>query len=138
MIVGTGPKENDSKNKFNGLGLEKSVIFAGKIPPSDIHEYYQSADIFVLPSHTDAGGPPVVFIEAMACGLPVIGTDVGGIPEGIENGVNGFIVPPKNVEELTKKLDILLKDENLRKEFGNNSLKKIRENSMTLEKKTKN
>ena len=71
----------------------------------------------------------------MACGLPVIGTNVGGIPEGIENGVNGFIIPPKNVEELTKKLDILLKDENLRKEFGNNSLKKIRENSMTFKKR---
>ena len=84
------------------------------------------ADIFVLPSHTDAGGPPVVFIEAMACGLPVIGTDVGGIPEGIENGVNGFIIPPKNVDELTKKLHILIKNGNLRKEFGNNSLKKIR------------
>ena len=98
--------------------------------------YYQSADIFVLPSYTDAGGPPLVFMEAMACGLPVIGTDVGGIPEGIENGVNGFIVPPGNVDELIKKLNILLKDENLRKKFGNNSLKKIHENSMTLEKKT--
>ena len=72
----------------------------------------------------------------MACGLPVIGTNVGGIPEGIDNGINGFIVPPKNVDELTKKLNILLEDENLREEFGNNSLKKIQENSMTLERKT--
>ena len=58
--------------------------------------------------------------------FPVIGTDVGGIPEGIENGINGFIIPAKNVHELAKKMDILSKDENLRKEFGNNSLKKIR------------
>ena len=135
MLIGEGSQKDKSKEVVSKLGLEKSVIFAGKIPPADIHEYYQSADIFVLPSHTDAGGPPVVFIEAMACGLPVIGTNVGGIPEGIENGINGFIVPPKNVDELTKKLNILLKDENLRKEFGNNSLKKIQENSMTLEMK---
>lgn len=135
MIVGTGPQEDELKSRFINLGLEKSVIFAGKIPPTDIHEYYQAADIFVLPSHTDAGGPPVVFIEAMACGLPVIGTNVGGIPEGIENGVNGFIVPPKNDNELAKKLEILIKNKDLRKEFGNNSLKKIHENSMTLEKK---
>lgn len=136
MIIGTGPKEDQLKIKVLNLGLKKSVIFTGEIPPIEIHEYYQSADIFILPSHNDAGGPPLVFIEAMACGLPVIGTEVGGIPEGIINGINGFIVPPKNVDELTKKLNILLDDENLRKQFGNNSLKIIRENSMTLEKKT--
>ena len=110
MFVGTGPKENELKILVSECGLEESVIFTGKIPPSEIHEYYQSADIFVLPSYTDAGGPPLVFIEAMACGLPVIGTNVGGIPEGIIDGVNGFIVNPKNVDELTRKLDILLED----------------------------
>jgi len=135
IIIGDGSQKIRSKKEINELGLEESVIFAGKIPPSEIHEFYQTSDIFVLPSHTDAGGPPVVFIEAMACGLPVIGTDVGGIPEGIDDGVNGFIVPPESVEELTKKLEILVTDESLRKEFGSNSLKKIHENSMTLDKK---
>ncbi|MEL7669951.1 glycosyltransferase family 4 protein [Methanobacterium sp.] len=134
MLIGEGSQKHKAIKEISLLS-EKSVIFTGKIPPTDIHEYYQAADIFVLPSHTDAGGPPVVFIEAMACGLPVIGTNVGGIPEGIENGVNGFIVPPKNVDELAKKLEILVKNENLRKEFGSNSLKKINGNSMTLEKK---
>ena len=136
MLIGEGSQKDKSMSEVSRKGLNESVLFAGKIAPSDIHEYYQSADIFVLPSHTDAGGPPVVFIEAMACGLPVIGTSVGGIPEGIDNGINGFIVPPKNVDKLTKKLNILLEDENLREEFGNNSLKKIQENSMTLERKT--
>jgi L-malate glycosyltransferase len=135
MIVGTGPQEEELKSRVINLDLEKSVIITGNVAPSDIHKYYQAADIFVLPSHTDAGGPPVVFIEAMACGLPVIGTAVGGIPEGIENGANGFIVSPKNGNELAKKLKILIKNEDLRKEFGNNSLKKIHQNSMTLEKK---
>ena len=136
MIVGSGPKEIELKKKVFEMGLEKSVIFTGQIFHEDIHKYFQSADIFVLPSYTDAGGPPIVFIEAMACGLPVVGTSVGGIPEGIESGVNGFIIPPRNVEELTKKLLILITNTNLRKEFGNNSLKKIRNNSMTSEKKT--
>jgi N-acetyl-alpha-D-glucosaminyl L-malate synthase BshA len=135
MIVGTGPKEDELKKKVSKLSLKNFVIFTGNIAPIEMHKYYQAADIFLLPSYTDAGGPPVVFIEAMACGLPVIGTNVGGIPEGIENGINGFIIPPKNVDELTNRLEILFKDKNLRKEFGNNSLKKIRENSMTLEKK---
>lgn len=136
MMVGTGPKKEELKKKVSKLKLNDFVIFTGNISPESMHKYYQLADIFVLPSHTDAGGPPLVFIEAMACGLPVIGTNVGGIPEGIENGINGFIVPPKNVDELAEKLEILIKDKNLRKKFGNNSLKKIYENSMTLEKKT--
>lgn len=135
MIVGTGPKKSELQNRVHDLGLEKSVIFTGNVEPENIQKYYQAADIFVLPSHVDSGGPPLVFMEAMACGLPVIGTNVGGIPEGIENGVNGFIVPPRNVDKLAKKLEILIKDENLRKEFGNNSLRKVNENSMTLEKK---
>jgi N-acetyl-alpha-D-glucosaminyl L-malate synthase BshA len=135
MIIGEGPKEDELKKKAFKLGLNKLVVFTGKISPADIHEYYQSADIFVLPSHTDAGGPPLVVLEAMACKLPVIGTAIGGIPEGIENDVNGFIVPPKNIDELTEKLETLVKDENLRKTFGINSLKKVRENSMTLGKK---
>lgn len=135
MIAGTGPKEEELNLTISELGLEDSVVLTGKIPPSNIHLYYQSADIFVLPSYTDAGGPPLVFIEAMACGLPVVGTGVGGIPEGIDEGVNGFIVPPKNVAELVKKLNVLVKDSDLREEFGNNSLKKIKANSMTLNKK---
>ncbi|MBZ2166165.1 glycosyltransferase [Methanobacterium spitsbergense] len=135
MMVGNGPKENILKMKVLDQDLENSVIFTGKIPPVDIHNYYQSADIFVLPSYTDSGGPPLVIMEAMACGLPIIGTNIGGIPEGIEDGMNGFIIPPGNVDEMIKKLNILLKDESLRKKFGNSSLKKIYENSMIQEKK---
>jgi N-acetyl-alpha-D-glucosaminyl L-malate synthase BshA len=136
MMVGNGPKETNLKMKVHEKDLENSVIFTGRIPPVDIHSYYQAADIFVLPSYTDAGGPPIVVMEAMACGLPIIGTNVGGIPEGIEDGMNGFIIPPENIDELIKKLNILLKDESLRKKFGNYSLKKIHNNSMTSEKKT--
>lgn len=135
IIIGDGSQKIKSQHYIAKLRLEKSVFYAGKIPPNDIHEYYQNSDIFVLPSQTDAGGPPVVFIEAMACGLPVIGTNIGGIPEGIDDGINGFLVPPKDVKILTRKLEILVNDGNLRKEFGRNSLKKISENYMTLEKK---
>lgn len=135
MMVGAGPKKEVLLNTLKKMGIEKEVIFTGMVEHHKIHKYYQAADIFILPSYTEGGGPPLVVMEAMACGLPIIGTNVGGMPEGIKNEVNGFIVPSKNEKELVKKLMILIEDDNLRREFGNNSLKIINEKSMILDKK---
>lgn len=135
IMVGDGPKKDELRNMAAKFHLDESVIFTGRVSPLEIHEYYQLADIFVIPSHIDSGGPPLVVMEAMATGLPIIGTDIGGIPEGIKNSVNGFVVPINDVSELSKKLEILIDDENLREIFGNNSLKMLFRKSMTLEKK---
>lgn len=123
MMVGEGPKENELKKKVSNLGLERSVIFMGNLKPKEIHHYYQAADIFVLPSHTE--GLPLVIIEAMACGLPVVATNVGGIPELITEGFNGFLIPPKNKEKLIKTLTILINDKKLRKKISKKSVEKI-------------
>lgn len=123
MIIGEGPKEDELKKRVSNLGLVKSVIFTGKVPPMNIHEYYQSADIFVLPSHTE--GIPLSILEAMSCGLPIISSCVGGIPEVVEDGKNGFLVSPKDKMQLTVKLETLIDDPNLRKKFVNRSIKSI-------------
>lgn len=125
MIIGEGPKEDELKKKVFKLGLEKSVIFTGKISPTDIHKYYQSADIFVLPSYGE--GLPLSVLEAMSCGIPVIASNVGGIPEVVKEGENGFIIPQKNEEILNEKLMVLIKDINLRKKFAENALKTIKQ-----------
>jgi len=135
IIIGDGSQKEEAKRIVNNFGLEGSVYFIGKVPPKKIHNYYQLSDIFVLPSYTDAGGPPVVFIEAMACGLPVIGTNVGGIPEGITEGENGFIVCPKDFSDLAKKLQILVNNKNLRRKFGNVSVQIITKKSWNIENK---
>ncbi len=123
IIIGEGPKEEELKEKVLEMGLKKSVIFTGKISPADIPKYYQSADIFVLPSHTE--GFPLVIIEAMACGLPVIASSIGGIPEIIEDNVNGFLVSPHDISVLVYKLNILINNPNLREKFAHVSLKII-------------
>jgi N-acetyl-alpha-D-glucosaminyl L-malate synthase BshA len=138
LMVGAGPKKKNLLKILKKRRIENKVIFTGRIDHQKIHNYYQAADIFVLPSYTEGGGPPLVIMEAMACALPIIATKVGGIPEGVENYVNGFLVSAKNVDELSKKLDILIKDDNLRNKFGNNSLDKISKHSMILGKKTEN
>ncbi|MBI5681012.1 MAG: glycosyltransferase [Methanobacterium sp.] len=123
MIVGEGPKNNELKKIASRLCLETHVIFAGKISPSDIHEYYQSSDIFVLPSHTE--GTPLVVIEAMACGLPIVASNVGGIPEIVINNKNGFIITPQNEIELISKVQILVKNQSLRNKFADKSIEII-------------
>lgn len=125
MMVGTGPKKLQLKKRISKLGLESSVIFTGKVAPFDVNQYYKSADIFVLPSYGEGGGPPLVVIEAMACGLPVVVSDVGGIPEIIKDGVNGFIVPPRNEEKLIQKLNILIENEEMRNKFRQKSIDTI-------------
>lgn len=136
VMVGDGPKKDELKTLVANLNLEGSVILTGKIVPSKIHEFYQSADIFVIPSHVDSGGPPLVVMEAMATGLPIIGTEIGGIPEGIKDSINGFLVPNHDIPALSEKITILVHDKNLRKQFGNNSIKLLHEMSLTLEKKS--
>lgn len=133
IIVGEGPKSAEIKEKIQKLSLDKFVILTGKISPLSIHEYYQSTDIFVLPSYTE--GIPLSVLEAMACGLPIISSCVGGIPEVVNDGKNGFLVLPKNYRGLVEKLGILINNMDLRKEFSKKSVEIIYENSLNIEQK---
>ena len=78
-----------SQGQFGGR-----VHFAGQVGRAEIRQYLQAADIFVLPSHGE--GMPNALLEAMAAGLPCIATAVGGIPEAVQDGVNGLLIPPKS------------------------------------------
>ncbi len=82
---------------------------------------YNGADIFVLPTEFEALG--LVYVEAMACGLPVIGTAVGGVPEVIQNNDNGYLIEPKEPVELAKRIEWLLEDEKKRKLFAKKAIK---------------
>ena len=116
MIVGEGHEEQKVRDTVSKLKLEGSTIFTGKVSPETIQNYYQMADIFTLPSYTE--GLPLVVIEAMACGLPVIVSTAGGIPELVKDSKNGFLVSPKDKLILTKKLEILVDKKELREKFG--------------------
>lgn len=125
IIIGEGHSENEVKEIVSKYNLTDKIIFTGKVSPNVIQNYYQMADIFTLPSYTE--GLPLVVIEAMACGLPVIVSNVGGIPEIAKDNINGFVIPPRDDEKLTQKLNILVNNEKLREEFGKMSFKKIDE-----------
>jgi len=126
LIVGTGNFENDLKGLSAKFNLDETISFYGYCDNNKLPELYSDADIFVLPSLTESFG--IVFAEAMACGLPIIGTTAGGIPEVVRNGENGILVPPGNVNKLKNALVMLINDKELRKKSGEKSIEIVQEN----------
>ena len=130
VIGGIGPEKENLEKLTEELKLKNNVIFTGYIEDIDLLKYYASSDIFVLPSinlngHTETLG--VVLLEAMACGTPVIGSNVGGIPDIIKDGYNGFLVSEKSPEDLADKIIELLSNKELAEEFATNGLKTVQE-----------
>lgn len=96
--------------------LAECVLFTGYIPENLKSLYYRAADIFVLPSFSEAF--PLTLLEAGASGLPIVATDVGGISDILHDGINGFMVKTGDPEDLTEKILTLLGDDKLRERLG--------------------
>lgn len=122
-----GPWDNPSyfaqlTQLVRNRGIENQVIFPGRIPHgAEIFRLYREADVFALPSISE--GTPKVLPEAMAKGLPIVATKVGGIPDQITDGVNGLLVNPGRVDELATALKSLYYNSELRYSMGREALK---------------
>jgi rhamnosyl/mannosyltransferase len=101
------------------LGIESRVKFMGHVSSEDLVNLYHAADLFVLPSTQPTEAFGVVQIEAMACGLPVVSTDLPtGVPWVNQNGVTGLIVPPGDPDALAAAINQLFDDQALRSRMG--------------------
>jgi glycosyltransferase involved in cell wall biosynthesis len=123
VIVGEhGEQELDLRKLIKALGLKDNVRFTGPLEQSRLYVEYQNADIFCLPCRVlengDRDGLPNVLMEAMACGLPVITTPVSGIPEIIEDGRNGTLVPPNDAHALADAIQRISSDRMLARNLG--------------------
>jgi glycosyltransferase involved in cell wall biosynthesis len=114
VIFGEGPLRGAIQAQIKACGLEDRFILAGF--RSDLDKFYPHLDLLVLPSYTE--GLPNVVLEASAAGVPVVATAVGGTPEAVEDGVNGYLVPPADATALAKRIDDMLSDPARRKEMG--------------------
>ena len=115
-IIGSGDYCSKIQRQIRVLQLDGHIHMMGEIAQHELPQHYSNADIFVLPSLSEAFGN--VFCEAMACGLPVIGTTVGGIPEVVEHERNGFLVEPGNVTELAESILRLANSQELRSQIS--------------------
>lgn len=116
-IVGEGPLEDELRRLTSEAGVEDVVRFTGYVPPHDMGRVYAGGDVLVMPSVVldsgDRDGLPTVCMEAMAQGLPLVCTDVAGLPECVEEGENGFVVPERDPEALAGAMAELIRRDEL-------------------------
>jgi asparagine synthase (glutamine-hydrolysing) len=129
LIVGRGPQENYLKK----LATEKSkenIIFAGEVSDEELPLYYAACDVFVLltrevPSRGFVEGFGIVFLEASACGKPIIAGKAGGSVEAVVNKETGLVVAPENEGEILSSIEKLLEDPHLRSKIGSNGRQRV-------------
>ncbi len=117
-IIGDGNLQKFYEEEVYKVGLEKKIIFRGKLSDSELIRAYQEADCLVLPSINNNEAFGIVLVEAMACGLSLIASDLPGVRKVFENGRQGFLVKPGDVISLKESLEKIVNDKKLREEFS--------------------
>jgi len=125
-IYGDGSQKEYLKKLSKDFGLSSDIRFFGHIPHNFVPEKFQRFDIAVFPSLSESFG--VAAIEAQACGVPVVVSNVGGLPEVIKDGKTGIIIPAKDAKALANALFILIEDEQKRIKYGKQARKHILKN----------
>lgn len=115
-FIGDGPQATQTRQHAKHLGLDDIVTFAGAQPEQAVADLLQRSDLLVLPSFAE--GVPVVLMEAMASGLPVIASRIAGIPELVHDGENGRLIPAGDTESLIRAMSDLLSDADARHRMG--------------------
>ena len=132
LIAGKGSYENTLKEIVTSMGLQNHVRFEGFVPETRKVQYFQACDIFAMPSKSeeslgDVEGFGLTFLEANACGKPVIGGDQGGCREAIADGVSGLLVDPDSEQEMAAALERFLQDPAFYEKLSEQGLQRARQ-----------
>jgi N-acetyl-alpha-D-glucosaminyl L-malate synthase BshA len=106
LMIGDGPDRSDAEREAQDLKVDQDVRFLGRL--GNVANLLQATDLFLLPSQTESFG--LAALEAMACGSPIVGSRVGGLPEVVEDGISGILEPPGSVEAMGRRAVDLLRD----------------------------
>lgn len=123
LILGAGPLERNLKLKTKNLNLEKRIIFLGHVNHQETAKYLKISDVFIRPSLSEGMGNS--FIEAMAAGIPIIGTPVGGIVDFLKDGETGLFCKVRDPKSIAEKAGVLLKNSRLKQRIVSNARKLV-------------
>ena len=123
-VVGDGRALSEARSLCDTLGVSKQVSFTGRLDREDVWREMDLADMLVLPSYRE--GFPKVVLEAMAAGLPIVTTPVGGIPDYLQEGVHALCVPPRDPVVLAQRVVALLQDKYLRQSMSRANLELVK------------
>ncbi|WP_109832822.1 glycosyltransferase family 4 protein [Reichenbachiella versicolor] len=127
-IAGSGKHDQDCIALIDELGLASQVEFIGSLSPDEMPSFFQNLDVFVFPTYRLSESLGLVGIEAMACGIPLIGSNIGGLRDYLIEGVNGYFCEPKDVESLRACIEKF-------EELGQDQKIKLAENAFLTAKK---
>jgi L-malate glycosyltransferase len=128
LIVGDGPQRTEYEELTRTLGIDAVTTFTGRVLNDKVPEYINKMDIFAVPSTEDSESFGVAAVESMACGIPVVVSNVGGLPEVVLEGKTGFVVEKENPSQLADAFIKLLEDPELRRKMGLNGIEHVKEN----------
>ena len=127
MIIGEGSLKRRLMRLCRRLKIEERVVFTGFIENHRIPGFINKMDIFIIPSISDSETFGVAAVEAAACQLPVIASDIGGLPEVITHDKTGFLVPPRNSQAIADRIIQLITDTKLRQRMGKDARRRVKE-----------
>ena len=130
VIVGDGTDMTNLQNLTYQLDISDKVYFMGTQIGEDLINFHRIADVFVSASPTETQG--IVFLEAAACGKPVIGVDVGAVKEICQDGINGFLCETDNVDQIAESINKILSNKKLADEFSKNGLEIIKQHDLNF------
>jgi glycosyltransferase involved in cell wall biosynthesis len=125
LLVGGGSLEDKFKQMIDELGITDSSIITGQIPFNKVADYHNQLSIAVYVSKVESFG--VSILESSACEKPVVVSDVGGLPEVVENNVTGFIIKANDIEATTEAIERLILDNELREKFGSSGRARVKD-----------
>ena len=127
LLVGNGNLVDRYRGEMASRGIREQGIIATGVSDQELPDYYNLADLVVLPSINRSEAFGIVLLEAMACARPVVASALPGVREIVEENRNGLLVIPGNIEDLAAKLSLLLDDRERRETFGHSGFKKVEE-----------
>jgi glycosyltransferase involved in cell wall biosynthesis len=124
LVAGGRGEIDEARRRARFLGVEGHILLPGYVSGAEKARLLAEAAIYVLPSYNE--GVPISILEAMCVGVPIITTPVGGIPDVVRDGEEGFLVPPGSIDQLARKIIELLGNEELRNTMGENAQRRLR------------